>query len=215
MRGVTVHDRLVALGADDQEAWNAETLLARVVPLGRPVVITDEVIAAARTGDAVLLAMLLAQEVAPDSEDLAAIADAAALDDRSRFSPNQVRLSNVMAVLGSPKRSGERIAPDIQSSWPSDAHHSGDASSLRSSEQWFIWDCSGVWDDFERFQSSVLEKAAEAASLKAEQQRQLGNALAMLRAMSAELFCVAIEEDDAPSAAPDMVTLVNVCLRHR
>jgi hypothetical protein len=118
-------------------------------------------------------------------------------------------------ALGGPKRSGCRIAPDVQSSWPSNADHPADASSLRSSEQWFIWDCAGVWDEFERFQSSVLEKAAEAASLKSEQQQQLGNALAMLREMNAELFCVAIEEGEAPSASRDMVTLVNVCLRHR
>jgi cytochrome P450 len=88
---VTVHDRLVALGADDRETREAEGLLARVVPLGRPIVVTDEAIAAARAGDAALLTMLLAAEVAPDADDLAAIADAAELDDGSRMSLEQVR----------------------------------------------------------------------------------------------------------------------------
>ena len=88
---MTVHDRLVALGADDRETLDAEALLARVVPLGRPVVLTEEVVAAARAGDAALLAMLLASEVAPDDDDLAASAEAAALDDGSRLSLEQVR----------------------------------------------------------------------------------------------------------------------------
>jgi hypothetical protein len=88
---MTVHDRLVALGADDRETVDAETLLARCVPLGRPVLLTEEIVAAARAGDVALLAMLLAPEVAPDEDDLAAIADAADLDDGSRLSLEQVR----------------------------------------------------------------------------------------------------------------------------
>lgn len=89
---VTIHDRLVALGADDRETIDAETLLARVVRLGRPIVLTDEVVAAARAGDAALLALLLAPDVTVDADDLTAAAEAAALDDGSRMPLEQVRV---------------------------------------------------------------------------------------------------------------------------
>jgi hypothetical protein len=74
---VTVHDQLVALGADDRETSDAEMLLARCVPLGRPVVLTDEVVAAARAGDAVLLALLLAPEEPPQEDEAAALRELA------------------------------------------------------------------------------------------------------------------------------------------
>jgi hypothetical protein len=85
---VTVHDRLVALGADDRETRDAETLLARCVPLGRPVVLTDEVVAAARAGDAVLLAVLLAPEVPAEEDERAALRELAdgPAADRERIS---------------------------------------------------------------------------------------------------------------------------------
>ncbi|HEV2740332.1 MAG TPA: hypothetical protein VGU66_17370 [Candidatus Elarobacter sp.] len=55
---MTVHDRLVALGADEREALEAETLLCRGLPLGGAVVVTEAVVAAARDGDANLVASL-------------------------------------------------------------------------------------------------------------------------------------------------------------
>ena len=58
---MTVHDRLVALGCDDRQALEAAALLARVVPLGRSVVLTEEIVAAARVGDSAHIAGLLAQ----------------------------------------------------------------------------------------------------------------------------------------------------------
>ena len=70
---MTVHDQLVALGADDRETGEAEMLLARYVPLGRPVVLTDEVVAAARAGDTVLVALLLAPEEPPAEDERAAL----------------------------------------------------------------------------------------------------------------------------------------------
>lgn len=88
---MTIHDRLVALGADDRETLDAEALFARVVPLGRPIVVTDEIVAAARSGDAVLLAMLLAPDETATDDDVAAAAEAAVLDDGSRMSLEQVR----------------------------------------------------------------------------------------------------------------------------
>jgi hypothetical protein len=74
---VTVHDQLVALGADDREAQAAANLLARYFPLGRPIVLTDEVVAAARAGDAVLVALLLAPEVPPEDDEIAALRELA------------------------------------------------------------------------------------------------------------------------------------------
>ncbi|MBV8579436.1 MAG: hypothetical protein JOZ86_02275 [Candidatus Eremiobacteraeota bacterium] len=88
---MTVHDHLLAIGADDREARNAEELLARVVPLGRPIVLTDEVVAAARAGDSALVATLLAAEVDPDSDEVAALEEARVLDDGSRATLDDVR----------------------------------------------------------------------------------------------------------------------------
>jgi hypothetical protein len=88
---MTFHDQLVAIGADDREARDAEGLLARLVPLGRPVVLTDEVVAAARAGDAALVATLLAEEVDPDADELEALEEARALDDGSRATLDEVR----------------------------------------------------------------------------------------------------------------------------
>jgi serine phosphatase RsbU (regulator of sigma subunit) len=58
---VTVHDRLVALGADGRETLDAEALLAGSLPLDRPVVLTDQLVIAARAGDGPLVARLLAK----------------------------------------------------------------------------------------------------------------------------------------------------------
>ena len=55
-----MHDRLVALGADEGGTRDAAALLARAVPLNRPVVLTEEVVAAACAGDAAALASLVA-----------------------------------------------------------------------------------------------------------------------------------------------------------
>jgi hypothetical protein len=70
---MTVHDKLVAIGANDRETRDAESLLARIVPLGRPILLTDEIVAAARAGDIVLLTALLAEEVQPDEDEIAAL----------------------------------------------------------------------------------------------------------------------------------------------
>ncbi|GAC1305365.1 MAG: hypothetical protein NVS2B3_07050 [Vulcanimicrobiaceae bacterium] len=51
---------MIALGADDREARDAETLLARIVSMDRPVVFTDAIVAAARAGNAPLVATLFA-----------------------------------------------------------------------------------------------------------------------------------------------------------
>jgi hypothetical protein len=79
----TIHDRLVELGANEREMLQAADLLTRVVPLGRPVVLTDEIIAAARAGDQFLVTCLLAEEAEPDLEDREAIARAEQENDGS------------------------------------------------------------------------------------------------------------------------------------
>jgi hypothetical protein len=88
---VTIHDRLVSLGAGDREARDAEMLLARVVPLGRPVVLTDEVVAAARAGDAALVATLLAEAVEPEADEIAALADTSESGDGHVSTLDEVR----------------------------------------------------------------------------------------------------------------------------
>jgi hypothetical protein len=81
METMTVHERLLELGANAREARQAEALLARLIPHGRSVEITDEVLVAARAGFPGAVAALLAEEVEPDDDDLAALADADAVDD--------------------------------------------------------------------------------------------------------------------------------------
>ncbi len=88
---VTIHDRLVFLGSDDREANDAAALLASVLPLGRPVVLTDEVVAAARAGDAALVATLLAETVDPQPDELAALADTGEDDDVRLATLDEVR----------------------------------------------------------------------------------------------------------------------------
>ena len=70
---MTVHDQLLALSADDREARDAENLLGRCFPLGGPIVLTDELVAAAHAGDAVLVTLLLAPEVPPEDDEIAAL----------------------------------------------------------------------------------------------------------------------------------------------
>jgi hypothetical protein len=81
----TVHDRLVALGADDAEAREVADFLSRFLPVDRPVLLTDEILTAARDRDHVLLVCLLAEEVEPDEEDLRMLVEADAADDGSRI----------------------------------------------------------------------------------------------------------------------------------
>lgn len=74
---MTVHDRLAALAADDRETREAESLLARCFALGRPVIITDEVVVAAQAGDAVIVAILLQPDVEPEADETEALRELA------------------------------------------------------------------------------------------------------------------------------------------
>lgn len=89
--GVTVHDHLLATGADDREAAAAETLIARVVPLGRPVVLTEDVLAAARAGNAALVALLLAEEIESEPEDQAALDESLRQSSDERMGHDELR----------------------------------------------------------------------------------------------------------------------------
>lgn len=75
---MTVHERLLELGADETQARKAETLLGSLMPHGRAVEITDEVLHAARNGDAFWITCLLAEEVEPEPDELEAMAEDAA-----------------------------------------------------------------------------------------------------------------------------------------
>jgi hypothetical protein len=74
METMTIHKRLLELGANAREARQAETLLARFLPVGRPVEITDEILKAARSGYPALVADLLAEEVEPEDDEIALMA---------------------------------------------------------------------------------------------------------------------------------------------
>jgi hypothetical protein len=74
---MTVHDWLVAAGASDHEVREAETFLARYLPVEQLVILTDEILAAARAEDGALVMALLAPEVEPDDFELEAIRELA------------------------------------------------------------------------------------------------------------------------------------------
>jgi hypothetical protein len=84
-----------------------------------------------------------------------------------------------------------------------------------SPESWFVWDCAGVWDDFERFQAAVLRASAIAFASNSAARSQLDDCLETLRRMNSESFCVAVEDFEQPTTARDHVLLVNVCSRHK
>jgi hypothetical protein len=101
--------------------------------------------------------------------------------------PKKLLLSDAIAALGTPKRSGQRIAPELDAATARAAL--GDPSLLLGPEQWFIWDCAGTWAEFESVESAV--KIADG------------------------FFCIAIEEGAATSPSEQIISLVNVCSRHQ
>ena len=86
---------------------------------------------------------------------------------------------------------------------------------LLSSEQWFIWDCAGIWTEFESFQAAALVATETAQCANSENSDQLTRALTALRELGDGLFCIAIEEGVESSSSGRLVTLVNICSRHR
>jgi hypothetical protein len=83
---VTVYERLVASGAVAEEAERAAVAIANVLRMERAVVLTDDVLDAARRGDLALLEHLLLEDVAPEPDELEALAEAASASDGTRYS---------------------------------------------------------------------------------------------------------------------------------
>jgi hypothetical protein len=70
---MTVLERLRSVGASNDEAQRAASAIAALLPVDRNVRVTDEVLAAARAGDVLLVSMLLAEEVDAEPDELAAL----------------------------------------------------------------------------------------------------------------------------------------------
>jgi hypothetical protein len=83
---MTVLDRLISTGSQEQDARRAAAAIGSLLPVGREVRVTDEVLDAARSGNLVLVAMLLSEEVEADPDEAAAIAKARLEDDGVRYS---------------------------------------------------------------------------------------------------------------------------------
>lgn len=87
---MTVHDELEAR-TPTTDLRRASDALTAALPVGRTVKITPEALDAAAAGDVALLVTLFAEEVEPDPEDLAALREAALVDDGSRATIDEVR----------------------------------------------------------------------------------------------------------------------------
>ncbi len=88
---MTVEDRLREMGVGERETHEVAEVLVRVVPFGRPIVLTDDVIAAVRAGDLALVSSLLAEEVEPQPDEIEALDEAARMDDGTRLTADEVR----------------------------------------------------------------------------------------------------------------------------
>jgi hypothetical protein len=126
---------------------------------------------------------------------------------------DRLSLREATDALGDPKKSGKQIASNLKAVG---AREEIDPSMLLGPEGWYIWDCAGVWTEFEAFQQVV----SDAAGRSTETAPQLWGALSMLQRLRDDLFCVAIQvaESDAAEgkvSADQMVTIVNRCARHR
>ena len=88
---MTVIDRLRFAGVREEEAQRAASAIAAVLPVDRNVRVTDEVLAAARSGDVALVSMLLAEEVDAEPGEREALEAAARENDDMRFTEAEVR----------------------------------------------------------------------------------------------------------------------------
>jgi hypothetical protein len=89
----TVLERLHARLGDAEEAVYDRALrtLAAALPVDRRVELTDEIVRAAANGDVALLVILLAPEVLPDPQDLAALEALEREPDRRLVSVEEAR----------------------------------------------------------------------------------------------------------------------------
>jgi len=82
---------LRAEGADEREARDAADLIVALLPVGRDVCVTPELVRAARSGDVLAVRCLLAEEVEPDPDEVEALREYDADPDKRTFTSEQVR----------------------------------------------------------------------------------------------------------------------------
>jgi hypothetical protein len=88
---MTVLERLRSTGAPEDEAQRAASAIGALLPVDRGVLVTDEVLDAARAGDLALVVMLLAEEVEPEPDEIAKLEDADREDDGNRLTTTEIR----------------------------------------------------------------------------------------------------------------------------
>lgn len=71
---MTVIERLRASGLAEAQAQSAAVAIAQALPVDRSVCVDDAILSAARQGDTALLVSLLADEVEPEDDEIAALA---------------------------------------------------------------------------------------------------------------------------------------------
>jgi hypothetical protein len=128
--------------------------------------------------------------------------------------PESLHLGNAIAILGEPARVGNQIATVSHERGVGAGVVAYGPPKLLGPEQWFLWDCAGVFAEFEKFQAVVLNAWERAVRSKAPSGEQLGGALGLLREVNNNLCCLAVEESAAPSSQR-IVAMVNICARHR
>jgi hypothetical protein len=87
---MTVLDRLISTGSQEPDARRAAAAIGSLLPVGQEVRVTDEVLDAARSGNLVLVAMLLSEEVEAEPDEAVAIARARLEDDGVRYSRAEI-----------------------------------------------------------------------------------------------------------------------------
>lgn len=88
---MTVLERLRSTGAPEDEAQRAASAIGALLPVDRGVLVTDEILDAARAGDLALVVMLLAEEVEPEPDEVAALENADREDDGTRLTTTEIR----------------------------------------------------------------------------------------------------------------------------
>ncbi len=124
-----------------------------------------------------------------------------------------ISFDDAVAALGEPRQSGFRIATGISYSVPAGTREKPDVADLLGSERWFIWDCYGVHDDFDRLGSVFFTDWGPTASERT--QRTLTRTVRLLQELHAELFCIAVEDRDMAPPHAHTLSLVSLCSRHR
>jgi hypothetical protein len=125
-----------------------------------------------------------------------------------------IQFEDAVSALGEPKQTGRRIARESGGS-VSLGRSELNPKAILGAERWFIWDCAGLDDEYDRFVSALLAALQRAHRSRSENERQLDDALCQLQRIGDDLFCVAVEDLDSMNPTTAVVALVNVCARHR